>query len=55
MRIPLIGGAVDVERSKTVATHVSGAGNGANPITVKRAKVTRKRVLHIVWNAMHQK
>jgi hypothetical protein len=33
----------------------SGAGNGANPITVKRAKATRKRVPHIVWNATRQK
>ena len=33
----------------------TGAENGANPITVKRAKATRRHVLRIVWNAMRQK
>ena len=53
--IPPVGGAADAERSKTVAMPASGAGNGANPITVKRVKATRRRVLRIVWNAMRQK
>jgi len=46
---------VGVERSKAVTMHASGAENGANPITVKPVKVTRKRALRIVLNAMRQK